>query len=73
MVNPGAFRGLEQGYDSATSTLLARVIDPEAGQEGGIAMSANRVTNTAEADQILTHWAKLLSGHLGDVKQSPAQ
>jgi len=60
-------------YDSATSTLLARVIDPEAGQEGGIAMSANRVTNTAEADQILTHWAKLLNGHLGDVKQSPAQ
>ena len=60
-------------YDSATSTLLARVIDPEAGQEGGIAMSANRVTNTAEADQILTHWAKLLSGHLGDVKQSQAQ
>ena len=60
-------------YDSATNTLLARVIDPEAGQEGGIAMSANRVTNTAEADQILTHWAKLLSGHLGDVKQSPAQ
>ena len=60
-------------YDSETSTLLARVIDPEAGQEGGIAMSANRVTNTAEADQILTHWAKLLSGHLGDVKQSQAQ
>jgi hypothetical protein len=56
-------------YDSATSTLLARVIDPEAGREGGIAMAANRVTNTAEADQILTHWAKLLSGHLGDVKQ----
>ena len=60
-------------YDSKSSTLLARVIDPEAGQGGGIAMSANRVTNTAEADQILTHWAKLLAGHLGDVKQNPAQ
>ena len=60
-------------YDSATSTLLARIIDPEAGREGGIAMSANRVTNTAEADQILTHWAKLLSAHLGDVKQNAAK
>ena len=36
-------------------------------------MSANRVTNTAKADQILTHWAKLLAGHLGDVKQNPDQ
>jgi hypothetical protein len=53
-------------YDSASSELLARVIDPQAGREGGI---ANRVSNTAEADQILYHWANLLSQHLGDVKQ----
>lgn len=55
-------------YDSATSTLLARIIDPEAGQNGGIAMAGNRVSNMAEADQILTRWAKLLEKHLLDVK-----
>lgn len=57
-------------YDSATSTLIARVIDPEAGGEGGIAMQANRVTNMAEADQILYRWAKLLNDHLANMKQS---
>lgn len=57
-------------YDSATSTLLARVIDPQAGDTGGIAMTANRVTNMAEADQIFYHWAKLLNGHLADMKKS---
>ena len=60
-------------YDSATSTLLARVIDPEAGDTGGIAMAANRVTNMAEADRILYRWAKLLNGHLADMKQSTAK
>lgn len=55
-------------YDSATSTLLGRIIDPEAGHNGGIAMAANRVANMAEADQILTHWAKLLDSHLRDMK-----
>ncbi|MSQ98890.1 MAG: DUF3313 family protein [Xanthomonadales bacterium] len=61
-------------YDSATSTLLARVIDPEAGQEGGIGMMANSVTNTMEADQILRHWADLLISHLGEAQQAtPAQ
>lgn len=53
-------------YDSASSELLARVIDPQAGRDSGI---ANRVTNKASADQILRHWADLLSKHLGDVKQ----
>jgi hypothetical protein len=57
-------------YDSATSTLLARVIDPEAGDNGGFAMQANRVTNKAEASRIMDRWAKLLSDHLGDVKQA---
>ncbi len=61
-------------YDSATSTLLARVIDPEAGQEGGIGMAANSVTNTMEADQILRRWAELLISHLGEAQQAaPAQ
>lgn len=38
---------------SMTSTLIARVVDPDAGGTGGIAMAANRVTNRAEADQVL--------------------
>jgi len=59
-------------YDSATSTLLARVIDPEAGQEGGIGMMANSVTNTMEADQILRRWADLLISHLGEAQQASA-
>ena len=54
-------------YDSASNELLARVIDPRAGQEDGV---ANRATNAWSADQILRHWADLLSKHLGDVKQT---
>lgn len=60
-------------YDSATSELIGRVVDPEAGQSGGLAFNANRVTNTAEADQILRRWADLLSSHLGDVKNQPGK
>jgi len=59
-------------YDSATSELLARIIDPEAGQEGGMAFEANRVTNEAEADEILRHWADLLSAHMGELSQKSA-
>jgi hypothetical protein len=57
-------------YDSATSTLLARVIDPQADQWGGV---ANRATNTTEANRIIRGWAKLLSEHLGDVKQKVSE
>ncbi len=56
-------------YDSETSELLARVIDPEAGRQGG-AQASNRVTNTVEAKQIIRRWAKLLNDHLGDISQS---
>lgn len=55
-------------YDSTTSTLIARVVDPEAGDNGGIAMQANRVTNGAEARRILHRWAKLLDKHLANMK-----
>jgi hypothetical protein len=57
-------------YDSAANTLLARVIDPEAADDGGMAMQSNRATNTADATRIIDRWAKLLSDHLGDVKQA---
>jgi len=54
-------------YDSATSTLLARVVDPQ-GDDEGFAQQANRVTNKAAADRILRSWAELLGKHLGEVK-----
>lgn len=54
-------------YDSSTSTLLARVIDPQADREG-FAQAANRVTNRVAADRILREWAALLATHLADVQ-----
>lgn len=54
-------------YDSATSTLLARVVDPQA-DDGAFAQQANRATNKAAADRILRSWAELLATHLKEVK-----
>jgi len=51
-------------YDSASSTLIARVVDPQA--DDGLAHMANRVTNKAAADVILRHWAELLAKRLGE-------
>jgi len=58
-------------YDSATSTLLARVADPQADNQA-LAGQASRVTNKAAADRILRSWAELLAKHLGEVKQEAA-
>ena len=52
-------------YDSASSELLARVIDPRRDNFGG---QANRASNKAAADRILRHWAKLLRDYLDEVK-----
>ena len=47
---------------------LVRIIDPEVVcNEFGIQW-ANRVTNKAEADRALRHWATLLNDHLAQVK-----
>ncbi len=56
-------------YDSATSKLLARVIDPrnDPGMMGG---PANSVTNKVAADRIITRWADLLVSHLGELKNA---
>jgi hypothetical protein len=54
-------------WDSATSTILARVMDAEADQQP-FAQPANRVTNTAAADTILKGWADELRGHLDAVR-----
>jgi hypothetical protein len=58
-------------YDSATSTLLARVIDPQA-DDKAFAQAATRVSNKAAADRIIKGWASLLSAHLSEVKQQKA-
>jgi len=54
-------------YDSATSTLLARVIDPRADMSAGPEV-ANRATNQAAADRIIERWASLLASHLAEVQ-----
>lgn len=56
-------------YDSATSTLLARVVDPQEDDQA-FAQEANKVTNKAAADRILRAWAELLAKHLGEVKNA---
>lgn len=51
-------------YDSVTSELLARVVDPEAGQDGGMIQMQSAVTNKVEADRILKKWAGILRAGL---------
>ncbi len=57
-------------YDSATSSLIGRVADPQA--DDGLAHVANRVTNKAAADRILRHWADLLVKHLDEATHKKA-
>ena len=56
-------------YDGKTQDIIARIIDPEAADDAGIAQIANRVTNTAQFDRVLRHWAKILNSHLAQVKK----
>ena len=56
-------------YDSATETLLARVVDPQA-DDPAWAQRADRVTNKAAADRILRDWAELLTKRLGEVSEA---
>ena len=52
-------------YDSISSQMIAKVMDPEADQGfGGQAMIQNRVTNKAAEDRIVKRWADILAGHL---------
>lgn len=54
-------------WDSATNTLLARVMDAKA-DDAAFAQQANRVTNTAAADRILSEWARELRERLDEVR-----
>lgn len=57
-------------FDSATSTILARVMDAKADNQP-IGQIANRVTNTAAANAVLTSWAVELRGFLDAVREKP--
>ncbi len=56
-------------YDSVTSQMLAKVIDPEADQmwAGAGGVRANEVTNKEAADQIIKKWADTLASHMHEV------
>jgi len=56
-------------YDSVTSDIIARIIDPEAAPELGGASIASGPSNEMAADEILERWADLLADHLGAVKE----
>ena len=56
-------------YDGKTQSIIARIIDPEAADNAGIAEVANRVTNTADFDRVLRRWAEILNKHLAQVKK----
>ena len=56
-------------YDGKTQAIIARIIDPEAADNGGLAEVANSVTNTADFDRIVRRWAEILNRHLAQVKQ----
>ena len=60
-------------YDSESSELLARVIDPRAARNrGGAASLGNSVVNKSEADRILRRWADILRDHLDAARAAAA-
>jgi hypothetical protein len=56
-------------FDGKTQSIIARIIDPEAADNVGIAQVANRVTNTADFDRVLRRWAEILNAHLAQLKK----
>jgi hypothetical protein len=54
-------------WDSATNTLLARIMDAQADNDA-FAKQANRVTNVQAADRILGDWAHELRVRLDEIK-----
>ncbi len=52
--------------DSATSDIIARVIDGQVSDRGSFAMAGSKVTNKTEADRIIRKWAVALRNHLGE-------
>jgi hypothetical protein len=56
-------------YDGKTQAIIARIIDPEAADNVGIAEVANEVTNTADFDRVVRRWAEILNKHLAQLKK----
>jgi hypothetical protein len=56
-------------FDGKTQAIIARIIDPEAADNVGIAQVSNRVTNTADFDRVIRRWAKILNDHLAQIKK----
>jgi hypothetical protein len=56
-------------FDGKTQAIIARIIDPEAADNVGIAEVSNRVTNTADFDRVLRRWAEILNKHLAQLKK----
>jgi hypothetical protein len=71
VINAGEMTLVAELYDSETNALIARVIDRQRGLERGLneLQIANRVTNTAEADRILSSWAGRLRDALDKARQ----
>lgn len=57
-------------YDSLTSTLLARVIDPEAASNYGVFTWQSQAGNIAAADGIMKKWSDTLRGYMEAARSS---
>jgi len=70
VVSAGEMTLVAELYDSQTNTIIGRVVDRQRGLEQGPfdLQIANRVTNTAEADRILSMWARRLRNALDKAK-----
>lgn len=47
-------------YDSATGSIIGRIVDSRASRNDGRVMISNEITNRSEADRMLRNWAELL-------------
>jgi hypothetical protein len=70
VVSAGEMTLVAELYDSLTNTQIGRVVDRQRGLETGPYdfQIANRVTNTAEADRILSMWARRLRTALDNAR-----
>ena len=57
-------------YDSLTSTLLARVIDPEAASNYGVFTWQSQAGNISAADGIMKKWSDTLRGYMEAARSS---
>jgi hypothetical protein len=60
-------------YDSVTSDLLARVVDPKADRGMGTFSISDSVSNKMAADRILKSWATILAEYLQNAREGAAK